>query len=1187
MKHVFYSILLLFAFSLSTITAKAQGKEIYYFKFTVHDKSELSQITRIVSIDKVKGNEVWAYANQREMVAFSKTGYSYELLKEERLDSKAYTMATTVADMSNWNRYPTYEVYVQMMTNFATNYPSICKLEEIGTLPSGRKLLAVKISDNVNSNNEAEPELLYTSTIHGDECTGYIFLLRLIDYMLTNYGNSSYPDVNNLVNNSEIWICPDANPDGTYHGGNSTVSGSQRYNANSVDLNRNYPDPQDGDHPDGENWQPETQAFMTFAENHHFTIAANFHGGTEVVNYPWDTWSRRTADDAWWQMVGHAYADEAQTDANNNGYMSGYDDGITDGYDWYEVNGGRQDYMNYWYHCREVTIEVSETKLVSSDALPNYWTYNRDALINYLKEGSNGVRGTVKDGYGNPLAAKVEVVGHEQDNSWVETDPRAGDYYRLIKAGTYSIKFSSNGFDDKVISNVTVVDGQPTVLNVIMAAPEPILQLNRENIVTNVVLDKNATEALIISNIGGADLNYSINVENAGSNTWITLSRTSGVVTSGSSQTINVVLNASGLSETTHTCNLIITGDSSVTVPVSMTVYTTPEMTLDHTSYSKAFLTNESGKDSLLISNIGNANLNYTIAVNQAAENPWMTLSSPGGLVAPGQSNKIIINFDPAVAGVGVHNTKLVIGGDFPTNIPVSLDVDTIPLIKLGAGSLSFAKLVSQTELYNLSIKNIGGGKLNYTAEVVDAGQHTWLTIQNPTGSLNTGVTGSLKLNISAIDLVKDVYTAQLKVNAPTDTVIIPVVLTVDNLPEFYVADKIMEMELFEGTISKDTVTVTNTGGSVLTYNISITYTNGSAWLIPQTTSGTLTSQESIDFICSFDARSLQPGEYNATIHFSGSVDYDEPAKLTVMAKPELSVNVSSLSHSLTQVTSCTDTIVLSNIGGGVLPYTVKFDNTAGYSWVSVNKTSGEIVGGNTDTLLLTFDAIEIAAGNYTGKLIISTATEKRIPLSLEVIENPKLTVDQSNIVINANPDKEQTGSFLISNIGGSTLVYAIAFVGDAPSWFSTTSEWSGSLTENQSDQFNYTVNTTGLITGQYTATLRISSGDQSSDVVFTLNILTGIASRSEVKATIWPNPFTAEVTVTCPAVSGTDNGQLLIYNIIGGKVFQIEAKTNSNGQLIFIWDGNSNTGETLPKGAYLYRIILGNQTLTGKILKQ
>ena len=85
------------------------------------------------------------------------------------------------------------------------------------------------------------------------------------------------------MNGLDIWINPLANPDGCYHGGNSSVSGATRYNANSVDLNRNFADPDDGPHPDGNSYQPETNIFMAFADTMHFTMSANFHGGAELM----------------------------------------------------------------------------------------------------------------------------------------------------------------------------------------------------------------------------------------------------------------------------------------------------------------------------------------------------------------------------------------------------------------------------------------------------------------------------------------------------------------------------------------------------------------------------------------------------------------------------------------------------------------------------------------------------------------------------------------------------------------------------------------------------------------------------------------------------------------------------------------------------------------------------------------
>jgi hypothetical protein len=186
-----------------------------------------------------------------------------------------------------------------------------------------------------------------------------------------------------MVNNMDIWINPLANPDGTYAGGNNSVNGATRYNANFVDLNRNYPDPDDGPHPDGNPWQVETIAFMDFAEGRDFVMSANFHGGAEVVNYPWDTWSHFHADDNWWQYVSREYADTVHDNAPF-GYMNYLNNGITNGYAWYEITGGRQDYMNYFHQCREFTLEISDIKLLPANQLINHWNYNYRSICSTI-----------------------------------------------------------------------------------------------------------------------------------------------------------------------------------------------------------------------------------------------------------------------------------------------------------------------------------------------------------------------------------------------------------------------------------------------------------------------------------------------------------------------------------------------------------------------------------------------------------------------------------------------------------------------------------------------------------------------------------------------------------------------------------------------------------------------------------
>lgn len=296
---------------------------------------------------------------------------------------KALKMATSVDELKSWNSYPTYQVYVETMQQFADSYPDLCRLDTIGTSLQGRLILCLAIHGNKHS-EESKPEFFYSSTMHGDEVTGYYLMIRLCDSLLNSYGTAA--DITDLIDHVDIYINPLSNPDGTYHGGNHTVAGAIRYNSNYVDLNRNYPDPFGTDPLD--TIQLENQEMIAYVQNHHFLLSANLHGGSEVMNYPWDSFTSRQrvnehAD--WWKAVGKRFVDTCRL-VNSRRFTDVNSTGVINGGDWYVISNGRQDYFNYYCNIRELTMELSSTKTVSTNQLDSYWRCESHALINYIKE---------------------------------------------------------------------------------------------------------------------------------------------------------------------------------------------------------------------------------------------------------------------------------------------------------------------------------------------------------------------------------------------------------------------------------------------------------------------------------------------------------------------------------------------------------------------------------------------------------------------------------------------------------------------------------------------------------------------------------------------------------------------------------------------------------------------------------
>jgi murein tripeptide amidase MpaA len=448
-----------------TASTSAQVVE-RYVRFTIKDKSELDRLTRVVSIAKINHDTVHAYANEKEWAAFLSMGYTAVELPYPgwRYGGK---VSQSLAGMQEWDSYPTYKTYLEMMARFASDFPSLCRLDTIGKSVEGRLILALKISTKVNL-REDEPQFLYSSSMHGDELTGFILLLRLADYLLNQYGQATAEGqrVTKLLDNMEVWLNPLFNPDGTYRlGGDTSVSSATRYNANSVNLNRNFPDRVIDPINTTQGREPETQAMMLWTGKHNFTLSANLHSGAQVVNYPWDNGAQsgsysRCPDDTWFMHVSRAYAIP-----NPDMMGGGFSNGITNGCAWYVIYGGRQDWMYWWNGGREVTIELEPNGIPSGSLLPQYWMHNKESFLAYMEEALHGIRGLVTDADTHaPLKARVDAV--EPLSLPIYSDSTVGDYHYLLLPGTYSIAAQAPGYEPDTIRSIVVTDSLPTRMDI-------------------------------------------------------------------------------------------------------------------------------------------------------------------------------------------------------------------------------------------------------------------------------------------------------------------------------------------------------------------------------------------------------------------------------------------------------------------------------------------------------------------------------------------------------------------------------------------------------------------------------------------------------------------------------------------------------------------------------------------------
>ncbi len=304
------------------------------------------------------------------------------------------------------SNYHDYGEVTAETASIAAAYPSLVTRQSIGTTYQGRTIYALKVSDNV-ATDEAEPEVLFTSNQHAREHLTVEMAMYLLNELTSKYATDSR--IKNVVDSREIWIIPTVNPDGAEFdvstGSYALWRKNRQPNAGSsaigTDLNRNW----------GFQWgccggssgtfssetyrgasafsAPETQRVRDFVLSRRIggvqqiKTGIDFHTYSELVLWPYgyttaDTTPTMTAD------VRNAFATLGQNLAGTNGYTPEQAsdlyiaDGAIDDWLW-----GNQGIFGYTFEMYPVSSNPGFYP--PDEVIPAQTTRNREAVLRLLE----------------------------------------------------------------------------------------------------------------------------------------------------------------------------------------------------------------------------------------------------------------------------------------------------------------------------------------------------------------------------------------------------------------------------------------------------------------------------------------------------------------------------------------------------------------------------------------------------------------------------------------------------------------------------------------------------------------------------------------------------------------------------------------------------------------------------------
>ncbi|KJY19261.1 MULTISPECIES: M14 family metallopeptidase [Streptomyces] len=184
-------------------------------QYRIHGPSTVADRTALlrtgVSIDEVDDHTVVVSADTMQARKLKELGYKLTALPGPPDRSLPGIAASPMDFPSADSKYHNYAEATAEINQLVAQYPAIASKQVIGKSYQGRDLLAIKISDNV-ATDESEPEVLFTAHQHAREHLTVEMALYLLKEFTSKYGTDSR--VTNAVNGREIWIVPDLNPDG-------------------------------------------------------------------------------------------------------------------------------------------------------------------------------------------------------------------------------------------------------------------------------------------------------------------------------------------------------------------------------------------------------------------------------------------------------------------------------------------------------------------------------------------------------------------------------------------------------------------------------------------------------------------------------------------------------------------------------------------------------------------------------------------------------------------------------------------------------------------------------------------------------------------------------------------------------------------------------------------------------------
>jgi hypothetical protein len=504
------------------------------------------------------------------------------------------------------------------------------------------------------------------------------------------------------------------------------------------------------------------------------------------------------------------------------------------------------------------------------------------------------------------------------------------------------------------------------------------------------------------------------------------------------------------------------------------------------------------------LSNTGGVQINWQAAATQ----PWLLISPNSGTLSFNQKINVEVAADRSNLKVGAYTAGLVFTSNTgQATLPVKMVITLLQpgheaVLQLNPALLSFtgtdgaANPLSQV----ITVSNPGVLSLQWFATSAATNGSNWLSIYPLSGTITGGSSQPVTIGVNTSSLLPGVYSGSFTFTSQG-------VVAAKDSPQTIVVSLVVKpqcsIQVSPGGLTfasaylqpSPSGKVMNVGVSqgcsvALPWSTTVTTSNGGNWLSIGPTKGVTPANP----VVTVNSTGLKPGVYSGSILLNWSTGTQNlPVTFTVgQATAPIVAAVPAtiaLSGVIGQTVPLTQTVTITNPGGGTLIWHASAVTTTGGSWLTISLVSGTIPPHLSSLMTVTGTVLgTLTAGTYTGSVTITAidnitklavGTPIVIPVTLTVqpvctLQSPSAPAEAFTTEKDLDPAPQTFNIGVIGACSGNVTITPTATMSSGTGWLAVSAPVT--VPSGGSAFFTVTIASAGLAIGKYTGSISLAA---------------------------------------------------------------------------------------------------------------